>query len=91
MRIDHTYPPQGIDLQDRVAKTVRKNSPANTESVTTELSHDSVSLRSLTAAVLTAPSIRQDKVDQFKQLIANQGYKIDRQQLANELLAHLGG
>lgn len=91
MRIDHTYPPQGIDLQDRVAKVGKKNPSVNTEPVTTELSHDSVSLRSLTAAVLTAPSVRQNKVAQFKQLIASQGYKVDRQQLANELLAQLGG
>ncbi len=53
---------------------------------TTRLSTDSAAVKSLTAKALTAPDVRQDKVEALRQAIQNGDYTIDPAMVAQALI-----
>ena len=87
MRIDLNH----ISLQDlaRDEKTrkagVKTSGTPNVEDKTS-LSGDTLNISSLAAQAMTAPSIRQDKVEALRQSIQNGDYKVEPDQVAQAIL-----
>ncbi len=90
MRIDaHAPVTLGADVEAPTPTIKARTPAANAEAVRADLSYDSDSLGALNGAALAAPAVRPDRVQHFQQLIAS-GYQVDRQQLANSILACSG-
>jgi negative regulator of flagellin synthesis FlgM len=87
MRIDLNH----VSLQDLARDEKTRKAAVKTSGTTnvedkTSLSGDTLNISSLAAQAMTAPSIRQDKVEALRQSIQNGDYKIDPDQVAQAIL-----
>jgi flagellar biosynthesis anti-sigma factor FlgM len=69
-------------------RTSAYRAPSNTTaSRANDFPGDTVSLSSLTTQTLQMPEVRQDKVDNLRQMIANGEYRVDPNQIADAMLS----
>jgi len=89
MRIDLNHislPELARDEKTRKAGAKAPSGPSVEDK--TSLSADALSVSSLAAQALTAPPIRQDKVEALRQSIQNGEYKVEPDQIAQAILNH---
>jgi len=84
MRIDlrTIYDPAAVDQTQKATKAnPQEAQPSDSADVTAD-----VRLSGLEAKVVSAPDIRQERVDQIRQQIASGTYSVSDEQLANAML-----
>jgi flagellar biosynthesis anti-sigma factor FlgM len=88
MRIGLNAPnPQEISTERASTSSASTQSAAATPQ-TDKFSGDTVSLKSLTAKTLEQPEVRQERVDNFQQMIASGQYHLDSQKSAEAMLSN---
>jgi flagellar biosynthesis anti-sigma factor FlgM len=90
MRIDsrHNIDSLPLDRAGRSGDSPQPNSTASSGPVVADLSYSSGSIASFASAALSAPEVRQDKVDSLKQMVQSGQYQVNPQQLASEILSN---
>ncbi len=87
MRIDLTNIQfNGVEREDKTRKAGAKAASTPSVEDKASLSVDTLSLSSLEAKALSAPEIRQDKVDALRQAVQNGDYKVEADKVARAIL-----
>jgi len=87
MRIDLTnLSLHGLERDDKTRKAGSKASNTPNVEDRASLSVDTLSISSLEARALSAPQIRQDKVDALRQSVQNGEYKVEPEKIAAAIL-----
>ncbi len=87
MRIALNVPNAADISTDRISTSSASSQFTSGASQVDKFSTDSVSLNSLSAQALQLPEIRQDKVDQVREQIADGSYQVDAEKTAAGMLA----
>ena len=79
---------QGLEPENKTRKAGSKAPSTPNVEDKASLSVDTLSVSSLEAQALSAPQIRQDKVDALRQSIQNGDYKVEAEKIAQAILNH---
>jgi negative regulator of flagellin synthesis FlgM len=91
MRIDPNQPVSSQAIAERSGRASGKKSDASGASAEgATFSAGSSNVASLTAQALTAPEIRQDRVEALREAIRNGSYQIDPGNIAEAMLNETG-
>ena len=87
MRIDlNNISLNAVERDDKTRKASSKAPSTPNVEDKASLSVDALSISSLEAKVLTAPEVRQDKVEALRQSIQNGDYKVEPEKIAQAIL-----
>lgn len=86
MRIDSGLPPQNTGEVDRMGKKPAQCEGKSPDSVTAELSPDTVRISSLEGQANQVPDIRQEKVDALRSSVQSGEYRVSDAKLADAIL-----
>ena len=87
MRIDSNFPLQrGTETEKSNKSSSAGKFRSSQVDDKSALGEDSVSLSSLASKALESPEVRQDKVDNLRQAIANGTYSVDPKQTADAMI-----
>ena len=86
MRIDlNNVLMNGVEREGQTRKAGKSPSAPSVEDKTS-LSSDTLSVSSLEAQAMAAPSVRQDKVEALRQAVQNGDYKLEPEKVARAIL-----